>query len=523
MYKKILAPIFTSNMVLQRRKPIPFWGTVAPHDTVTLSINAFSTTCVADETGKWYITAPPMEAAVDLDLIVCDSTSRVRLQNVAIGEVWLAGGQSNMEFPLSQSTEWPLFEKPSSRNPRVRFFYTPKVPYRNEEYYEQFDLASWQTIESKGFGDWSSVGYQFAAELADELQVTIGVIGCNWGGTSASAWMSREHIMAYDDTRSYIEEFEAGIQGQSPEEQYRAYDAYLERNNAWDKKCQELYTNQPTIEWEEVQRILGPCEWPGPMNLGNPYRPCGLYDQMLMEICPYALAGFIFYQGESDDHKPHAYYHLFSEMIRNWREDWGDNELPFLFTQLPMHRYKADPDFKNWPIIREAQLRVFEEVKNTGIAIATDCGVWNDIHPKSKEQVAHRLALQALYHVYKKISERKAMSPSYDYKVLRGAILELHFKNAESLQLQGAPTQFEIAGADKVFYPATVRISGKATIELTSEDVPAPIYGRYAWTNYCIPSLFDKNGLPVSPFRTDATDGSDVTTGTAVTQQIMET
>lgn len=520
MSKKILAAVFTDNMVLQRNKPIKFFGKSTPGDMVTVNFNSFTANAHTKSDGSWELTFPPMKETEELTLTAWDGQSKVTLRNIALGEVWLAGGQSNMEFDLARCTDWDRVSK--KPNPSIRFFYTPKLPYRNDAYYEAFDKAVWQLSDNEEFGTWSAVAYLFAEKLQEKLGVTIGIIGCNWGGTSASAWMSREAILENADTRIYIDEFDERNAGKSLEQQQKEYDDYLIFEKEWNEKCNKCYSDNPSISWDEVQEICGQCQWPGPINNFNPFRPAGLYDQMLMEICPYSLRGFIYYQGESDDHRPRSYYKLFSRMISLWRENWGDDTLPFIITQLPMHKYLTDPDFKNWPIIREAQMRAFRTIKNTGITVIPDCGQWNEIHPVNKGPVGERMALQALWLAYGLINPKKAFGPIFKYKVINGSSLEIHFDYADGLHITGEPKAYEIAGEDKVFYRADIDIV-KDVMILTSPEVPRPVYARYCWSNYVIPSLFGGNNLPAAPFRTDFDDEISKELGVASIQQNMET
>jgi sialate O-acetylesterase len=161
-----------------------------------------------------------------------------------------------------------------------------------------------------------------------------------------------------EDLRSYLSDYQKATEGKSVEEQCKEYDEYVIANDSWQKKCEQLYKENPQIEWDEVQKRIGKCLWPGPMGCKNPYRPAGLYECMIERIVPYTLKGFLYYQGESDDHKPTHYYKLFRELIDQWRSDWKDDTLPFVFVQLPEHRYRQDKDFKNWPLIRDAQRKI---------------------------------------------------------------------------------------------------------------------------------------------------------------------
>jgi len=213
------------------------------------------------------------------------------------------------------------------------------------------------------------------------------------------------------------------------------------------------------------------------------------------------LQGFLYYQGESDDHLPDLYEKLFRELILQWRRDWGDMSLPFVYVQLPAHRYKADPDKKNWPIIREAQQRVADSLSHAYYVVTMDQGEFNEIHPKRKSIVGKRLANAALAEVYHK-NDVIWMAPVLNYAEIQGEKLIVHLKNVKNeLKIDGKAQNFEIAGVDCNFYPADVSIEGD-TIELTSAKVPQPAYGRYMWMNYCEVNVWGEEGIPLAPFRT---------------------
>lgn len=520
MSKKILAPVFTDNMVLQRDKKIKLWGKASPDSRISITLGNTSADTVSDGTGAWSLELAPMPAADGLTLTASDGVSDVTLANIAVGEVWLAGGQSNMEFELSKCTDWERVQAaPCSK---VRFFYTPKHDFEDEAYFEDWEKAEWQLTDSAHFGTWSAVGYIFAEKISAALGVTVGVIGCNWGGTSASVWMSREALSSDEDIRIYIDEFDENNRGIPLEQQKRDYLEYARYHSEWDAKCAKLYEENPATEWSEALRICGECRWPGPINSFNPFRPCGQYAQMIKKICPYTLRGFIYYQGENDDFRPRIYQKLLTALIRLWRQDWQDEGLEFIITQLPMHRYNADPDFKNWPLIREAQLNTFKTVPHTGIAVIPDCGQFNEIHPVNKGPVGERLALQALYDVYNIIDKSEAFGPLYSHKEIRGNILEAFFENADGgLTLKGEPEYYEIAGEDRIFYPADIKLNS-SSVEFSSDKVSSPVYARYCWSNYCSPTLYGANGLPASPFRTDPDDEKDLEVGAAKVQQKLE-
>ncbi len=520
MKNDLLAAIFSNNMVLQCDKPIRIFGNAGAGDEVSVSLGDAESSAIADKDGHWEVILPPMSADTDLTLKARSGNIKDTLKNVAIGEVWLAGGQSNMEFELGNCTDWERVKE--NPNPNIRFFYSPKLPFVDDRYEKAWDEAGWATVTSKYFNTWSAVAYLFAEQLAPKLGCTIGLIGCNWGGTSASCWVSRETLSSDKDLAVYIKDFDKKIKGITDKQQLKAYKDYEVYNDDWQARCNKLYQKNPTIEWSEVLETLGECKWPGPMNNYNPFRPCGLYEIMIKKICPYTIRGFLYYQGESDDTRPALYYKLMKALIDQWRDDWKDQGLVFLITQLPMHRYMDSKDFRNWPIIREAQLKAFQTVRNTGIAIIPDCGERNNIHPVDKSNVGKRLALQALFFAYDRISDTQAFGPIYEYKVPCGHSIKLYFKHAKrGMNIIGEPRHYYVAGADKVYHEAMPSVDGNC-LTLAADEVEQPIYARYCWGNYNTPTLFGVNGLPASPFRTDPDPVADAKVGADVMKQSLE-
>ncbi len=546
--KFTVARVFSDHCVLQREKPICVFGTASDEEEVRAALFLDGKKCISEnlavaKEGRWQLYLPPVKAQENASLTVSTKNESITFKDISVGEVWLAGGQSNMEFELGNCTEGTAeFEK--EKSPRVRFYYTQKIAWMDEAFFEAEDKTSWETWESRTRNAWSAVGYFFAKRLAKKLGVTVGIIGCNWGGTSASAWMSKERLERDSELSSYLTDYQKACSGKTKEEQCAEFDAYQTYHTEWQKKCDALYRENPKIEWAEVERILGKCQWPGPMNCKNPYRPTGLYECMISRILPYTLKGFIYYQGESDDHKPTLYYRLFRELIDQWRSDWHDDSLPFLFVQLPEHRYRQDRDFKNWPLIREAQEKVFKTVKNTGMVVALGLGEYDDIHPKHKKVLAERLALTALEVAYKIPQGKKTAYPIFSKAISKANSMILYFANADwgliftkdemrlehyrdmqkrqNLSVPQNFTGFELAGSDKVFYAAECTVE-KNRITLTAKEVPQPKYARYGWYNYGPVTVFSKAGLPLSPFRTSVHDEEKTQTEHAAIQQIMET
>lgn len=496
------AAIFSDHMVLQRNKKICVFGEGDSGRIISVSLgkDRASGRC---RDGKWMVYLPEREAEEDLCMEITDGEETVCFTDIAAGEVWLAGGQSNMELELKDADGGAELLK-EGISEAVRFYYTPKQAYKGKEYEEELSRSHWELFNETDAAKWSAVGVFFARKLAAKLNVTVGVIGCNWGGTSASCWMSREAIMSQEKTRSYVEEYDASDFVCKPEEeQIREYQEYQHYQEEWDQKAAKVYEKEPMIAFDKIQELIGECKYPGPMNCANFTRPAGLYETMLKTVMPYTLRGFIYYQGESDDHKPESYYDLFTAMIRQWRQDWRDDTLPFLMVQLPMHRYQHDPDTKNWCIIRESQMKAYQMIRNTGIAVIIDCGQFHEIHPKNKRPVGERLALQALSGVYHVISEEEAFGPIYRNFLYRDGGMEITFDYAKDgfICHGGEPSGFELAGADGIFKKAEAVFEGDKVF-VHSEAVQEPVMARYLWTNYDEVTVFGANHLPMAPFRT---------------------
>ena len=547
-----VAAVFSDNMVLQRNKIINIFGWIDWEEKkkeIFVKAELFNkngdllgenTRIYTNPVKKWVISLPSQEAQEECSLKIWlnQSTEAIVFSNIAIGEVWLAGGQSNMEFELGNCTEGPQELADTSGEDgakNLRFYYTNKIAWMDQHFYQAEKNTAWQSWDSPNKKAWSAVGFFFAKKLAADLGCTVGVIGCNWGGTSASAWMRREYLEKDEDLRTYLTEQEEATAGKSIDQQCREYEEYEVIQAEWQKKCDALYAANPEITWAKVEESLGKSPWPGPRSCKNPYRPCGLYDCMVNRVLPYTLKGVLWYQGESDDHKPYSYAKLFSKLIDNWRTDWKDPELPFVFVQLPNHRNEYDKDFKHWCLIRAAQEKVHHMVKNAFMTCALDLGQFNDIHPKAKKVVAERMEENALANVYNLKKAQDVLSPMLKDYAIKGADpsdinsfgkIILTFENAGTgfvaredkinldyykrmEQHQGnsvspAFTGFEIAGSDGIFYPAAYRLGQKEedfnTITLSSPLVKNPVSARYAWYNYGPVNIFGKNGLPLAPF-----------------------
>lgn len=494
-----VAKIFTDNCVLQRNKPVRIWGTGTDGKRVTAGIDGNeSQTIVID--GEWELVLSPMEAGVGKTLVISDGTDEFFFNDVAIGEVWIAGGQSNMEYELQNCTEGKTMM--AEDKPNVRFYYTPKYEYESPKFADKISEAHWETFDEEGKARWSAVGYIFAKELSEALGVTVGIIGCNWGGTSASAWMAESDIRGDEVLKVYYEDYDKNTEGMSFEEQEKIYEDYLSFRNWWEPECAKMYEANPNTDWADVIKILGDPQYPGPINGCNPMRPAGLYTTMLSKVIRYTMAGAIYYQGESDDHRPQMYDRLFTKLIERWRTDNGDENLPFMAVSLPMHKYSQDPDFKNWPIIRLNQRKVAREMDNVGLAVCTDLGEYNEIHPHDKRQVSHRLFLQAMWLVYGKMDEEEANGPAVSTVSVTDDNTTVYFKHVGGgLIVKGELSGFEVSfGTSEEDFVSVKGVAEGNKVVLDTSGPVRPRQIRYLWTNYSEVTLFGGNGICAEPF-----------------------
>lgn len=496
------ANIFSDNMVLQRNKSVYIWGFALPFDIIQIQFNGVTIETKTQKTSKWNITLPPMKENDNLHMIVknLNSNETITFNNIAIGEVWLAGGQSNMEFELQNSlnakSELEICDKSN-----VRSYNVIRNAYIDEFFYLQENTSAWELSNEENCKKWSAVGYYFAKKLSKELGVTVGIINCNWGGTSGSAWVSREKLLSNKDTQSYVFEYDKAIEGKSFEDYCKELEEYEEYVAQWQPKITEFYIKNPQGLWGDALAYAGECKYPGPIGYKSEFRPCGVYQTMIKRVAPYTISGFLYYQGESDDHKPNSYYSLLNEVISQWREDWLDDTLPFMLVQLPMHMERGDTDHKNWCIIRQAQCRIHQNIKNTGLAIILELGEFGNIHPINKQPVGERLCLQALYHVYHKIDGNLAYGGLYKSHTITNEGILIDFDYIQNgFKITGDLDSFEIASYDKKYHKAEVKIYDNK-IFLYSKKVEYPVHARYLWTNYTEIHLFSSDsGIPVAPF-----------------------
>lgn len=337
------AGIFKDHMVLQRCKPISVWGIGTPGTEVSVSLHTSKSIIKVKEDGTWKVALAPLQAGTDYTLNAVCGKEKITVKDVAIGEVWLDGGQSNMELPLINSENGREICK-AYNGSKIRFYQVPKCPVMNDLQKQQEKESRWNIADSENVGNMSAVAFYFASYLAEKLDCVIGIIDCYWGGTSIACWMSIPQLKKLTSGKNMLEEY-IELVGDKSAEQYaaemREYDTEYRQ---WQKKVDDLKLGNPDISWKEIHEECGECPWPQPVGWQSPFRPGGLYETMIQRIAGFSIKGFIYYQGEEDVQRFECYCDMMQMLVTQWRMDWNDWQLPFLFVQLPMYIAEGETD-----------------------------------------------------------------------------------------------------------------------------------------------------------------------------------
>lgn len=496
-----LAEIFTDNMVLQRNSEIRIWGSACSDIEITVEFCGQRQTTMSKD-GKWSVTLLPIAAGGPYIMRATDKIGEIVLKNILVGEVWIAGGQSNMEHPLVL-TEHGSREISAAFFPRIRFYNVPRRPFEDAIIDGWHFLpttsskASWQLCNPENAPFFSAIAFHFAKEIYQALDMPIGIIGCNWGATSASCWMSEEYLCNDEELKTYIDNYNNDLLGLEKEKYEDDFKLYLNDLKKFIKKMGMVNIEADRVDNYLMDNSAGPLPCP-PLGPKSFLRPSGLYNTMLKKIIPFSIKGVLWYQGESDTNKPYLYRKLFSKMIQNWRDDWNNQNLPFIFTQLSSFNIKED----SWPILRESQTFVSENVKKTAMAITIDCGDKNNIHPSNKQPVGKRLALLARNKVYGQ--EVECTGPTFrDMKVHGNKIILSFDCISKGLTSRGMPLKgFKICDENKKFMDANAEIK-EDTIVVYCDEIKSPVAVSYGWAGFTDANLYNTDDLPAIPFRTD--------------------
>ena len=619
-----LPRLFSNNMVLQRNAPIPVWGNAKKNATISVECNGLVATTTVDTASCWMVRIQPMIAGGPYTLKVTELNgnkvlSEKTFENVMIGDVWLASGQSNMELKLSESENGKA-EIAGAKNPNIRFFQIPHTIETQPQH--DFTSGSWLVCDANTAAGFSAVAYYFGKQIQQEQQVAVGIIQATWGGSPVETWTSKEALMTLPEMHKRIDADGAAninhdsfnqdtltekrffdiafnsLNGEKlhftepsfnddgwqtivmpkafkeidnheyqgivwlrksvdipetmsgtdlrlslgyPDMLYNLYfNGRLICKNVWNAEKRHVYTipsvlvtkgknvitlrlavmwgggglNEPADslylsagnqrvslcgEWRYVKNV----ETALPTVMNYHKYPSFLFNGMIHPAIPYALKGFLWYQGEENAGYPKSYTTLFPLLINNWRALWKQGDLPFVYVQLPNYmKRKTIPSESDWALLREAQAKSLN-LPNTAMAATIDLGQSDDIHPKNKRDVARRLMLAANHCAYSKPGIYSG--PMVDVVQIDGSSIRIHFKHVgRGLKIKGnvVLTGFAVAGVDKQFHWAKAVIDGSEII-VESDEVPNPVAVRYAWADNPECNLYNAEGLPAVPFRTD--------------------
>lgn len=509
-----LASVFQSGMILQCGKPVRIRGRSDRAERIRVLLNG---ECIAEsevEDGEFSLALPPQPAMEDAVLTVGETV----LEHVDFGEVWIAGGQSNMQFYVKWDAEREhLLKMPPDRH--FRYFEVAKYTFEGEEKDGIKDASHWDkwfSLERDTCPYFSAVASWFALSLRRELGIPVGIVSCNLGATSASAWMDEKLLRADDALKCYTDEYDASVRGLDMA-RYEEVNRFVRAFSAGGEAAEDYLNGQEGVTPQQFGEFLAahqgkPQEGkaagisfggysveemmrPGP----HEPHPGSLYRSMLQKIVGFPCRGVIWYQGCQDEGKAPLYQKLFSALIACWRRDWGE-DLPFVFAQLAPFGSWWGNTGKNFPLIRAAQAAVEQNVPGAYMVSTSDAGSEYDIHPKYKRPVGERMALRALEKIYKKPFLSDA--PKFASAEKKADVLLLRFENAGRLSVRGERLSALRVFADgKAAEDMTVTADGNALVLRAKEfEVAAEIIVRFADTPYYDVDLYNEAGLPAYPF-----------------------
>ena len=494
-----LPAVIGDHMVIQQGKPVSVWGWAGKNEQVTVRVAGAERKVRASAAdGKWQVVFDPLQAggaAIEMS-VRGDKGPEIIVKDILVGEVWLCSGQSNMEWTV-QGLSSSIPEILRADHPRLRLFQVPK--HTSDRPKDDVD-AKWAVSAPASVRGFSAVAYFFGLELHEKLGVPVGLIESAWGGTDIEPWTPPAGFAAVPEMKPLLDKQLA---------KYEDYRKELEKAlplwAAWLGDTQKALKAKAEIPAE-------PANGDFPANpYDNPQAPTTLYNAMIHALTPFSIRGAIWYQGENNRNDCLFYETKMKALIQGWREVWKLGDFPFYYVQLAPYNYPYNretpagevPDFFRLPLIWEAQTNILK-LPNTGMAVVTDITDLNDIHPRDKKDVGYRLALWARAKTY---GEKGLVcsGPLFKSMTVEGGQARLSFDSTGSGLATNdgqAPTWFDIAGEDHIFYKATAQLSGD-TVVVGSPRVPAPKAVRFGWSQLATPNLMNKEGLPASPFRTD--------------------
>lgn len=526
-----LPAIFGDHMVLQREAKVPVWGWADPNEAVTVTAGDVKTDATTGADGKWSATLVGLKASDKPIEVTVAGKNTLTLHDVLVGDVWVCSGQSNMEFQLGGG-KWGFggahdaaTEIPKADHPTLRLFIVKKKIALEPQ---KDCVGEWMVCTPETAPKFSAVGYFFGRDILEDQHVPVGMIGTYWGGTPAQAWTSLEALKAqpelsemaagFEKTTGNLAEAKQNYETNVLPKWQKAHDAWAAEMKQWNSDAAKAKADGQPEPPKPKSVLQEPRKPSAPDN--NPNMATVLTNGMIAPIVPYAIKGAIWYQGESNAGAAKQYETLFPTMITDWRTRWGEGDFPFIWVQLANFMARnPDPTQQpdGWPGLRDAQSKTLK-LPNTGQAVILDIGEEKDIHPKDKMDVGLRLSLAARHVAYGE--DLIYSGPTYDSMRIDGDKIQVKFKNTGTgLAILAAPSTqadvpqaqpaaelkgFAIAGEDHKFVWASATIASADTLIVSSPEVKEPKAVRYGWANNPEVNLYNKEGLPASPFRTDS-------------------
>jgi sialate O-acetylesterase len=463
-------------MVIQRDLPVHIWGTAVPGEGVSVTFRGETRSTQTNQLGRWSVYLKPGAAGGPFQLTVkgtpAASAQTITLDDVLVGDIWVASGQSNMEFTMRQAAT-AAEDLPKAANSRIRLL---MVKQRASEYAEDdANTEGWAASSPETAKNFSAVAWYFAREIEQREHVPVGVIDSTWGGTPAEAW-TRLTALGEDASLSQL---------------------FVSRGKMTDRAADDLLEQKDEQRQREEAKAQGKPEpsFPWHPQLAS-WGPGLLYNGMIAPLTPLPIRGVIWYQGESNSalERFHLYDRIMRTLIEDWRRQWGVGDFPFLYVQIS--NFKSSPA-EDWASLREQQLKTLG-LRNTAMAVTIDIGNPDNVHPTDKVDVGLRLARAARALSYGESIDYSG--PLYRQATPEGAAIRVWFNDAKGLTAKGGEvTGFEVAGADGKFSPARATIEG-STVVASSPAVTEPVFVRYGWANSPQCNLFNGEGSPASPF-----------------------
>jgi sialate O-acetylesterase len=479
-------------MVLQRRRPVCIWGWAAEGSRIALQLAGESASAVT-KNGEWKAFLPPMEAGTGYILRISSDDDEIAVADVAIGEVWIASGQSNMEFLLRDDAE--AASAMMTVHADVRCFEVPKISYpgqENDRHYTSVGL--WRKACGKEALYFTAVGFYFAEKLNQALNVPVGIINCTWGGTSASVFMAEETLTGR--LKFFLDRAAEARSKIDPATELERFKALQKKMDALpiDNRVANLAPIQPDQAMMDAFMEINALH----LSIYSPFRPSGLYETMLKTIVPYTVSGVIWYQGESDEPFADLYQELLQAMIVNWRDLWHE-ELPFILVQLASFECMVEP--LNFVPIRAIQVKLTKTMGQVWLVCAMDVGMRYDVHPKHKRPVGERLALQALSKVYGR--PILADSPSVEGWNREGSQICIRFANCgDGLECRSdQPQTVDVKVNDVVVNEPKVSVQDNVMLISAAEfETGGTVSVEFCQRPFCEDTVYNSAGLPMLPF-----------------------